>query len=155
MNTNKRIIQIRKEHHLSQEEFAQQLHVTRQAVSRWETGETTPNIETLKQLSDLYHISIDELLDHSSPICQSCGMTLSDDNDKGSEADGSISEEYCAHCYQHGDFTKELTMEEMINENLQDLNVWNQEQGVELNEDEARNELQAFLPSLKRWQERE
>lgn len=150
MNTSKQITQIRKDHHLSQEELAERLHVTRQAVSRWETGETTPNIDTLKQLSNLFHISIDELLDHSSPICQSCGMTLSDD-DKGSEADGSISNEYCVHCYQHGAFTKDLTMEEMINENLQDLNEWNQEQGLQLNEEQARNELREFLPSLKRW----
>lgn len=151
MNTSKQITRIRKNHHLSQEELAERLHVTRQAVSRWETGETTPNIDTLKQLSNLFHISIDELLDHSSPICQSCGMTLSDDHGKGSEADGSISNEYCEHCYQHGASTKELTMKEMINENLQDLNEWNQEQGLQINEEEARNELREFLSSLKRW----
>lgn len=153
MNTGKRIIQIRKEHHLSQEEFAKKLHVTRQAVSRWETGETTPNIETLKQLSHLFHISIDELLNQASPICQSCGMTLSKYSNRGSEVDGSPSKEYCAYCYQHGAFTKELTMEELIDENLQFLDEWNQEQGLQLNKDQARNELRTFLPSLKRWRE--
>ncbi|HEY8389981.1 MAG TPA: helix-turn-helix transcriptional regulator [Clostridia bacterium] len=47
------IAEIRKQHGLSQEEMAEKLFVTRQAVSRWENGETTPNIETLKAISKL------------------------------------------------------------------------------------------------------
>ena len=47
---------------LSQEELAEKVFVTRQAVSRWETGETIPNIDTLKLLSKLFDVSINTLL---------------------------------------------------------------------------------------------
>ena len=47
---------------MSQEELAEKVFVTRQAVSRWETGETVPNIETLKLLSKLFDVSINTLL---------------------------------------------------------------------------------------------
>ena len=51
---------------LSQDELAQKVFVTRQAVSRWERGETTPNVETLKLLSALFDVSINCLL-YTSP----------------------------------------------------------------------------------------
>jgi len=47
---------------MSQEELAEKVFVTRQAVSRWESGETVPNTETLKLLSKLFDISINTLL---------------------------------------------------------------------------------------------
>ena len=56
------LVKLREQRGLSQQELADQLHVTRQAVSRWERGETTPNPETLKQLSALLHVSINTLL---------------------------------------------------------------------------------------------
>lgn len=51
MNTKDILRQLRVQKGLSQDELAEKLYVTRQAVSRWETGETTPNVETLKLLS--------------------------------------------------------------------------------------------------------
>lgn len=51
-----KIIDIRKTCNLTQEEFAAKLFVTRQAVSRWENGETTPTIDTLKTISELFKI---------------------------------------------------------------------------------------------------
>ena len=51
MNTKDILLQLRTTKGLSQEQLAEQVFVTRQAVSRWETGETTPNTETLKLLS--------------------------------------------------------------------------------------------------------
>ena len=51
MNTKDILLQLRTKKGLSQEQLAEQVFVTRQAVSRWETGETTPNTETLKLLS--------------------------------------------------------------------------------------------------------
>ena len=51
---------LREKHHLTQEELAERVLVTRQAVSRWETGETQPNTETLKLLSREYNVSITE-----------------------------------------------------------------------------------------------
>ena len=79
MKTNEIIYELRTKNGLSQDELAQKLFVTRQAVSRWETGETVPNTETLKLLSNLFNVSINTLL--GSPqklICQCCGMPLED-----------------------------------------------------------------------------
>ena len=58
MDTKDMIRRLRTEKGLSQDELAEKLFVTRQAVSRWENGETTPNPETLKQLSRLFDVSI-------------------------------------------------------------------------------------------------
>lgn len=47
-------------------------------------------------------------------VCQSCGMPMSDDAVKGSEADGSRSDKYCLHCYEKGSFTwPDATLEQM------------------------------------------
>lgn len=90
---------------LSQDEVAEKVFVTRQAVSRWENGETTPNTETLKLLSKLFDVSINTLL--GSPrrmICHCCGMEL-DDATTSRETDGGFNEEYCKWCYHEGEFT--------------------------------------------------
>ena len=50
METKDIILELRTKKGMSQEELAEKVFVTRQAVSRWETGETVPNTETLKQL---------------------------------------------------------------------------------------------------------
>ena len=79
MDTKNIILNLRTKHGMSQDALAEKVFVTRQAVSRWETGETTPNTETLKLLSKLFDVSINTLL--GSPrrlICQCCGMPLED-----------------------------------------------------------------------------
>ena len=58
MNTKDILYHLRTERGLSQDELAAKIFVTRQAVSRWETGETTPNVETLKLLSAFFNVSI-------------------------------------------------------------------------------------------------
>ena len=62
MNTKDILYHLRTEKGLSQDELAAKIFVTRQAVSRWETGETTPNVETLKLLSTFFNVSINTLL---------------------------------------------------------------------------------------------
>ncbi len=104
METKDVLLELRTKKGLSQEELAGKLFVTRQAVSRWETGETVPNTEALKLLSRLFDVSINTLL--GSPrqlICQCCGMPL-DDSTISKEADGSFNEEYCKWCYVDGKF---------------------------------------------------
>ena len=54
MNTREVIYELRRKKGLSQDELAEKVYVTRQAVSRWETGETVPNTETQKLLSNLF-----------------------------------------------------------------------------------------------------
>ena len=58
MQTKDVIIKMRTQKGMTQEELAKKVFVTRQAVSRWESGETTPNTETLKLLSNLFDVSI-------------------------------------------------------------------------------------------------
>lgn len=64
IKTAERLVQLRKEHGLSQEELAAKLGVSRQAVSKWERGEASPDTDNLIALAKLYQISLDELLDH-------------------------------------------------------------------------------------------
>ena len=81
METKDIILELRTKKGLSQEELAEKIFVTRQAVSRWENGETIPNTETLKLLSKEFDVSINTLL--GSPrnlVCQCCGMPLEDSN---------------------------------------------------------------------------
>ncbi|MBP1562369.1 MAG: helix-turn-helix domain-containing protein [Oscillospiraceae bacterium] len=104
METKEIILKLRTEKGLSQDELAEKVFVTRQAVSRWENGETVPNTETLKLLSKLFDVSINTLL--GSPrtlICQCCGMPL-DDSTTSKEPDGEFNEEYCKWCYTDGKF---------------------------------------------------
>lgn len=148
METKDVIKELRTRKGYSQDELAEKIHVTRQAVSRWETGETLPNTETLKLLSRLFDVSINTLL--GSPrklICQCCGMPL-DDSATSRETDGTFNEEYCKWCYAGGKFVysdlKELTdflVGHMANEN------WPPEQ--------ARAYFEVQLPKLHYWQQRE
>lgn len=146
METKDIILELRTKKGMSQDELAEKVFVTRQAVSRWETGETTPNTETLKLLSKLFDVSINTLL--GSPqklICQCCGMPLEDSN-ISREKDGFFNEEYCKWCYADGEFVytslAELTdflVAHMANEN------WPAEQ--------ARAYFEAQLPKLNHWQQ--
>jgi len=56
------IKKLRKEKKLSQEQLAEQLHVTRQAVSNWETGKTQPDIDTLTQLAGIFDVSLERMI---------------------------------------------------------------------------------------------
>lgn len=105
METKDIILDLRTKKGLSQEELAEKVFVTRQAVSRWENGETIPNVETLKLLSRFFDVSINTLL--GSPhqlVCKCCGMNLEDCN-ISKETDGNFNEEYCKWCYSDGDYT--------------------------------------------------
>ena len=105
METKDIIVELRTKKGLSQEELAEKIFVTRQAVSRWETGETVPNTETLKLLSKLFDVSINTLL--GSPrqlVCECCGMPV-DDSNLGHEKDGAFNEDYCKWCYAKGEYT--------------------------------------------------
>lgn len=148
MKTKDIILELRNQKGFSQDALAEKIHVTRQAVSRWETGETIPNTETLKLLSQLFDVSINTLL--GSPqklICQCCGMPL-DDSSISRETDGTFNEEFCKWCYTDGKFVytslAELTdflVEHMSNEN------WPPEQ--------ARTFFEEQLPKLNYWQQSE
>ena len=100
---------LREKNRLTQEQLAERIMVTRQAVSRWETGETQPNTEALKFLSREFDVSINTLL--GSPrqlICRCCGMILNEDDLISREPDGSYNEDYCKWC--HADISLKRTI---------------------------------------------
>ena len=80
------------------------------------------------------------------PICQSCGMPVKKNEDPGTNADGSKSEDYCFHCFQEGYFLDEgITLQEKIEKNIKF--------GIQMGmpEDMARHMCENILPQLKRW----
>ena len=64
MNLGKKIAELRKKNNLSQEELAEKVGVSRQTISKWEIGDTTPDINQVKIISKIFNISIDELVDN-------------------------------------------------------------------------------------------
>ncbi len=135
---------LREKHNLTQEQLAQRIHVTRQAVSRWETGETQPGTDTLKLLSREFDVSINTLL--GSPrqlICQCCGMPL-EDGTTSKEPDGDFNEDYCKWCYSGGEF-KYTSMEQLIDFCVEHMasEAWPAEQ--------VRAHMEAVVPTLRHW----
>lgn len=144
METKQVIYELRIKNKLSQDELAEKVYCTRQAVSRWENGDTIPNTETLKLLSKLFNVSINTLL--GSPrqlICQCCGMSL-EDNVISKEKDGGFNEDYCKWCYADGEYMYS-DMDELI-----DLCAKNMVNG-EHTEEEVRIYLKETLPKLDYW----
>jgi len=80
------------------------------------------------------------------PICQSCGMPMVDDEDHGTNADGSKNSEYCQYCWQKGEFTAKVDLPEFI-----EMQVKIATQNLGMNENEAREVALATLPELNRW----
>ncbi|MBQ7625214.1 MAG: helix-turn-helix domain-containing protein [Clostridia bacterium] len=129
---------------LSQDELAEKVFVTRQAVSRWETGETVPNTETLKLLSKLYGVSINTLLGEPRKLfCQCCGMPL-EDGIIGKNSDGSLNEDYCKWCFADGTYTYS-DMDDLINIAVPHM----VKEGF--SEAEAREYMKKRLPTLDYW----
>ncbi len=144
METKDIIAQLRTKNGMSQAELAEKVFVTRQAVSRWETGETQPNTETLKLLSKLFDVSINTLL--GSPrqlICQCCGMPL-DDSVTSRDTDGSFNEDYCKWCYTDGKFVY-TSLDRLV-----DFLVEHFSSG-QFPPEQARAYYEANLPKLKHW----
>ena len=147
METKDILLKLRTDNNLTQEQLAEKVFVSRQAVSKWETGEALPGTDTLRLLSRLYSVSINTLL--GSPmklICQCCGMPL-DDGTMSREPDGDINEDYCKWCYADGRFAYD-SMDQLIDFLAKHMS------GAEWTEDQAREYFKAQLPSLKHWKEK-
>ncbi len=144
MNTKEVIFELRTKNGLSQDELAEKVFVTRQAVSRWENGETVPNTETLKLLSELFGVSINTLLGAPHKlICQCCGMPLEDDI-IGRNQDGTLNEDYCKWCYADGTYTYS-DMDELIDVCIPHM----VKEGF--SEEQARAYMKEMLPKLDYW----
>ena len=137
---------LREKKHLTQEQLAEHVMVSRQAVSRWENGETQPNTDTLKLLSKEFDVSINTLL--GSPrqlICQCCGMPLSEDNMISREPDGSYNEDYCKWCYVGGAFAYESK------DGLLDFLISHMPNPDNTPEEVRKSQYDQYLSQLKHW----
>lgn len=144
METKDVLRSLRENRGLSQDQLAERVMVTRQAVSRWETGETQPNTETLKLLSKEYDVSINTLL--GSPrklICQCCGMPL-EDAILSREKDGTLNEDYCQWCYADGTYTYNK-MDDLIETCIPHMT----KEGF--SEEQVRSYMKQMLPKLGYW----
>lgn len=145
MSTKDVLKNIRVKNNLTQDEMAEKLSVTRQAVSRWENGDSTPNIETLKQISIAFDVSINTLL--GSPrklICQCCGMPLDDDSVISRETDNHFNEDYCKWCYTDGQFVYK-NIDELLDFLISHMSNDN------FTPEQARAYFSEQLPKLKHW----
>ena len=144
MNSKDILFELRTKNGLSQDELAEKVFVTRQAVSRWENGETVPSTDTLKLLSKLFNVSINTLLGAPRQlICQCCGMPL-EDAIIGRDKDGALNEDYCKWCYADGTYTYsnmddliDVCVRHMVSENF--------------SEEQARAYMKQTLPKLDYW----
>ncbi len=144
METKEILYELRTKNGLSQDALAEKIFVTRQAVSRWENGETVPNTETLKLLSKLFGVSINTLLGTPQKlICQCCGMPLEDDI-ISKEKDGSFNENYCQWCYADGEYMYS-DMDELIEVCIKNMTDSHH------SEQEVRSYLKELLPRLDYW----
>ena len=144
METKEIILELRTKSGLSQDALAEKVFVTRQAVSRWETGETVPGTETLKLLSKLFDVSINTLL--GSPrqlICQCCGMPL-EDSVISKEVDGVFNEEYCKWCYADGEYTYD-NMDDLIDFCAKHM------ANEDVTSEQVRAHMTDMLPKLNYW----
>lgn len=78
-------------------------------------------------------------------ICQSCGIPVNE-GIYGTKKDGTTNKDYCNHCYLDGDFTADVTMEEML-----DICVPNIARIRGISEEDAREMMEELIPTLKRW----
>lgn len=137
---------LREKNNLTQEQMAQRVNITRQAISRWETGETQPDTQMLKVLSKEFDVSINTLLGSPRQLfCQCCGMPLSEDSMLSKENDGQFNEDYCKWCYSEGTFAYKTK------DSLLDYLVTHMPNPENQNERERRKVFDYHLSQLKHW----
>lgn len=146
METRDIIKKLREKNGLTQEQMAERLMISRQAISRWENGETQPDTESLKLLSKEFNVSINTLLGTPRQlICQCCGMPLNEDSLISRDKDGSYNEDYCKWCYADGKFVYQSK------ESLVDYLVSHMPNPDNLKDEDRRIQFDVYLSQLKHW----
>lgn len=106
-----RLVQLRKKNNLSQEALAEKLGISRQAVSKWERAEASPDTDNLILLARLYGVSLDELLltDDEIPVVsyEECGDTDDSDHENGQSGEESYDDEEYVHVGFNGVHVKD------------------------------------------------
>ena len=147
MGVSQTIARLRRERGMTQDQLAAQVYVTRQAVSRWETGESEPGIDMRKLLAGALDVPVISLLDlPDEPVCQCCGTPFSvPDMPYGTDAHGNENPSYCKWCYENGEFTSD-GLDDLIERNVPFLCA-----ATGYTPEEAVSFMGAVLPTLKRW----
>lgn len=83
--------------------------------------------------------------------CQSCGMSMTLTEHYGTNADGTANTDYCAYCYNEGEFTDDLSMDEMIEQCLDMFGDFDDEIENNAEREEAKEKFKEHFPKLKRW----
>jgi hypothetical protein len=97
-----------------------------------------------------YYFNEECVMKSDDRICQSCCLPLNEGKLVGTEANGEKSQNYCCHCYKEGNFTQpDATLETILNISAR---IWaDKDPNVTL--EEAKVQLKAKMPTLKRWTE--
>ena len=146
---------------MTQEVLADELGVSRQSVSKWETGQALPEVDKITVMSRLFGIPTDELLcvggdakEEGNQVnvnfvtnvfCNSCAMFMTEEK-FGTMADGTKTSEYCHYCYNKGNFTTNQTLDEAVESNIP---FWLEQCGN--CEDAARKRIREVFTTLNRW----
>lgn len=85
-NVGKNIKKLRKEKNITQDQLAEQLHVTRQAVSNWEIGKTQPDIETLSTMAEYFEVTVEELIYGKTTQTNNMNINIGKTAEKGLDA---------------------------------------------------------------------
>lgn len=83
-------------------------------------------------------------------FCQSCGMPMSAEHNSTNK-DSSINTTYCNYCYKEGEFTSDVTMDEMIEQCVQYLDEFNKDSDKQFTRVEAIAQMKQYFPQLLRW----
>lgn len=83
-------------------------------------------------------------------LCQSCGMPMTPEY-ASTNADKTINTTYCSYCYKDGEFTKDVTMDEMILQCAEFVDEFNKDSEKKFTKEEAITQMKLFFPTLERW----
>lgn len=83
-------------------------------------------------------------------FCQSCGMPMTENEHFGTENGGGKSADYCVYCYKNGDFTQDVSMDEMIKISLHHMKEMFKD-NPDFDKQAALDNMRLFFPELKRW----
>ena len=84
----------------------------------------------------------------NAQYCQSCGMPMTNDEEKGTDHDGKRNDEYCTYCYQNGAFTANVSMDQMIDLCAEHVDKW----PMKITKADAIAMMKQHFPNLKRWE---
>ncbi|CCV63879.1 Predicted transcriptional regulator [Alteracholeplasma palmae J233] len=144
MEISERLKHLRENLNLTQNQFAEKLFITRQAVSKWELGKSTPDLNTLKLISSTFNVSIESLLGIKNNLyCECCGMPLDKTSINLENSD------YCKWC-----FTDSKVIYTDINSLVDACLPYFLESNDKINELEAKITLKNILEKLPYWKNR-